>query len=267
MNTIPFEIGKTYDRQQDIHVPFKGQEQGGISTPAGFPFVFLFTGETGEQYGYKDDWTPDGVFLYTGEGQIGDMDFVRGNKAIRDHVADGKDLLLFEALGKGRGIRYKGSFACASWEMRVGSDKEGKSRKVIVFHLVLAEDISEEVPQVSTTNLDELRRMAYDASRDVAERSTREARQSFYKRSAAVRAYVLARAAGICESCKHPAPFRRHDGSCYLEPHHTRRVSDGGPDNPRSVGGICPNCHREIHHGAAGKDLNDRLELYLRGIE
>lgn len=267
MNTIPFEIGKTYDRQRDIHAPFKGQEQGGISTPAGFPYVFLFTGDTGEQYGYKDDWTPDGVFLYTGEGQTGDMEFVRGNKAIRDHAAGGKDLLLFEALGKGQGIRYKGSFACASWEKREGPDREGNTRQVIVFHLVPAEDILEEVPQSPTTSLDVLRKLAYDASRDVAERSSREARQSYYKRSAAVRAYVLARAAGTCEACKHPAPFQRSDGSHYLEPHHTRRVSDGGPDDPRWVGGICPNCHREIHHGARGKALNDRLELYLKGIE
>jgi 5-methylcytosine-specific restriction enzyme A len=229
--------------------------------------VFLFTGDTGEQYGYKDDWTPDGVFLYTGEGQIGDMQFVRGNKAIRDHAANGKDLLLFEALGKGRGIRYKGSFACASWEKGAGLDKERNTRQVIVFHLVPAVDSSGDVLQALPTALDELRRMAYDASRDVAERSTREARQSYYKRSAAVKAYVLARAAGICEACKRPAPFIRPDGSYYLEPHHTRRVSDGGPDDPRWVGGICPNCHREIHHGATGKELNDRVELYLRGIE
>ncbi len=267
MDIIPFEIGKTYDRQRDIHVPFKGQEQGGISTPASFPFVFLFTGDIGEQYGYNDDWTPEGVFLYTGEGQIGDMEFVRGNRAIRDHATDGKDLLLFEALGKGRGIRYKGLFSCASWEKRAGSDKHGNTRQVIIFHLVPTEDVSEEVPPVPTATLDELRRSAYNASRDVAERTTREARQSYYKRSAAVKAYVLARAAGICEACKRLAPFRRLDQSYYLEPHHTRRVSDGGPDDPRWVAGICPNCHREIHHGAAGKELNDRLELYLRGIE
>jgi 5-methylcytosine-specific restriction enzyme A len=103
---------------------------------------------------------------------------------------------VFEALGKSRGIRYKGSFACASWEKRARPDKRGNTRQVIVFHLVLTEDISEEVSPTPNATLDELRRMAYDASRDVAERSTREARQSYYKRSAAVKAYVLARAAG-----------------------------------------------------------------------
>jgi len=83
MAELPFELGRIYDRQRDIHARFKGQEQGGICTPAAAPFVFAFTGDTGEQYGYKDRWTDDGVFQYTGEGQVGDMQFIRGNKAIR----------------------------------------------------------------------------------------------------------------------------------------------------------------------------------------
>ena len=78
-----FEVGQTYNRRQDIHDEFGGQQQGGISTPTA-PFIFLFTGEMGEQYGYEDGWS-DGVFLYVGEGQRGDMEFVRGNKAIRGH--------------------------------------------------------------------------------------------------------------------------------------------------------------------------------------
>ena len=39
------------------------------------------------------------------------MEFVRGNRAIRDHALDGKDLHLFQALGKGEGYRYVGRFA------------------------------------------------------------------------------------------------------------------------------------------------------------
>jgi 5-methylcytosine-specific restriction protein A len=93
----PYEVGRTYNRREDIHAKFGGQQQGGISTPDGAPFIFLFTGEIGEQYGYADGWS-EGVFLYVGEGQRGDMEFIRGNKAIRDHAMNGKELLLFEAL-------------------------------------------------------------------------------------------------------------------------------------------------------------------------
>ena len=75
----PFEIGMSYNRQVDIHQKFGGQERGGIATPEGVPFVFLFTGESGSEYGYTDGWREDGFYGYTGEGQVGDMQFVRGN--------------------------------------------------------------------------------------------------------------------------------------------------------------------------------------------
>jgi 5-methylcytosine-specific restriction enzyme A len=266
MKEPTFEFGKIYDRREDIHTQFKGQEQGGISTPINSPFIFLFTGDTGEQYGYRDDWTKEGVFLYTGEGQIGDMEFIRGNKAIRDHAGDGKDLLLFEAVGKGKGVRFEGQFACASWETTTGPDKLGNPRKVIVFHLVPAEELPTE-SRIPSASLDQLRRDAYDASRDVTERSATEGRRSYYERSAEVRVYILARAAGVCESCRKPAPFLRPGGAPYLEPHHTRRVSDGGPDDPRWVAGICPNCHKEIHYGSDGVSLNRKLQDYVRTVE
>jgi 5-methylcytosine-specific restriction enzyme A len=88
---LPFKAGSLYHRQRDIHHVYGGQERGGIATPDEVPFIFLFTGESGGQFGYRDGWQPNGLFAYTGEGQRGDMAFVRGNRAIRDHVAGGKD--------------------------------------------------------------------------------------------------------------------------------------------------------------------------------
>jgi 5-methylcytosine-specific restriction protein A len=61
-----FEVGQLYDRRREIHEPYGGQQQGGISTPREHPFVLLFTSQTGEQYGYEDGWEENGVFLYTG---------------------------------------------------------------------------------------------------------------------------------------------------------------------------------------------------------
>ena len=57
------------------------------------------------------------------------MEFVRGNKAIRHHSINGKELLLFEAL-KGKGdYRYAGKFDCAGWHMRDARDKDGATRE------------------------------------------------------------------------------------------------------------------------------------------
>lgn len=240
-----------------------------ISTPSAWPFVFLFTGESGEQYGYRDGWDENGVFLYTGEGQVGDMGFVRGNQAIQDHAVNGKDLHLFRSLGKGQGYCYEGRFACSSWEYRKGVDVNGDERRAIVFHLVQPEEAEEATaaPKLGSATLGQLRQRALDAAVEPGQKDPKEARRLYHQRSAAVRAYVLARADGTCESCNSPAPFSRENGTPYLESHHTRRLSDGGPDDPRRVGAVCPNCHREVHHGADGDAKNERLKQYLVVLE
>jgi 5-methylcytosine-specific restriction enzyme A len=87
------------------------------------------------------------------------------------------------------------------------------------------------------------------------------AKRNVYERSREIRAYVLARANGHCEACSRPAPFVTISGTPYLEPHHIRRLGDGGPDDPRFMGAVCPNCHREIHHGANGPSINERLQI------
>ncbi|MDN3276891.1 HNH endonuclease signature motif containing protein [Frankia sp. RB7] len=269
---IPFEVGSLYHRQRAIHQVFGGQERGGIATPSGFPFVFLFTGESGQQFGYSDGWRPDGIFAYTGEGQSGDMEFVRGNRAIRDHLADGRDLLLFEATKTKGSYRYLGCFAFAGWETKDAIDREGESRKAIVFELIPVAEVgpapeaSEEEVYLKEKSLAELRALALAAAA-TPKFPSKESQRTYYARSIKVKAYVLRRANGICEACKKAAPFFRKDGSPYLEPHHIKRVADGGPDHPVSVGAVCPTCHRLIHHGAEGAGVNQQLEVYVAEVE
>ncbi|CAA9567759.1 MAG: hypothetical protein AVDCRST_MAG19-2446, partial [uncultured Thermomicrobiales bacterium] len=86
-----FGITQVYNRR-DLHARYGGQHRGGISTPQRHPIVRLFTGEAGEGHGYEDGWVGDGVFQYSGQGQVGNMKFERGNRAIRDHALTGKDL-------------------------------------------------------------------------------------------------------------------------------------------------------------------------------
>jgi hypothetical protein len=62
-----FEVGKSYMRRQ-LHDKYGGQRQGGISTPAKHPLIFLFTGGGGEKWGYRDHWAVDGTFRFSGEG-------------------------------------------------------------------------------------------------------------------------------------------------------------------------------------------------------
>jgi len=265
-------VGKTYYRKHLVEL-YGGQIQAGIWTPKEFPVIFIFSGDSGTQYGYKDGWTDDGVFKYTGEGQIGDMTFTGGNKAIRDHCIIGKDLLLFEDPGKGKGVRYEGLFECADYEELDGTDKEHNKRKLIVFNLVPVstsaihgsmDGQSTTTPSKSLT-LEELRQAAYKAANNTGSKTKQSnTKKSWSERSDKVRDYVLARANGICEVCDQKAPFVREDGSPYLEPHHTKRLADEGPDHPAWVGAICPNCHRRIHSGQDGVALNKNLQARLK---
>lgn len=127
-----FEVNQVYKRS-DLHDSFGGQRQGGISTPAKHNIILIFTGQSGEKHGYKDEWQ-DGLFYYTGEGQLGDMSFVRGNLAIRDHVKRGKELHLFSTLGNAQ-ARYDGQLEFKDYRYQDGPGTDGAMRKMIVFEL------------------------------------------------------------------------------------------------------------------------------------
>lgn len=271
-----FEAGMIY-RRRALHERYGGSWQSGITAPAHHPIVFVFTGETGEQYGYKDGWQPDGSFLYTGEGQVGDMTLTRGNRAILDHAANGRDLHLFKSTARGE-VQYCGQMVCAGYEQVPNvPDREGNRRIAIVFRLVpfgaVAEpDLSfvsgEERPQPAglwSAPLADVRARALEGP--PADATPGQAMRTVYQRSEAVRAYVLRRAEGVCEGCGQPAPFVTPAGRPYLEPHHTRRLSDGGPDHPRFVIALCPTCHRRAHHAADGHAFNAGLVQRLESIE
>ena len=101
--TVPsvFIENQLYNRKRDIHDKYGGSAQSGISPSAKFPYIFIFSGKSGHQHGYKDGWENPHVFSYTGEGQSGDMGFNRGNLALNDHKKNGKRVFLFEADGRG----------------------------------------------------------------------------------------------------------------------------------------------------------------------
>lgn len=266
-----FEIGRVYSRS-DIHMRYGGQEQGGISTPAEYPFIMLFTGESGEKYGYRDGWGPDGTFQYTGEGQVGDMQFKGGNLAIRDHARNGEDLHLFQYVSSDS-VQYVGQMVYAGHKLAGGvPDRNGNSRTAIVFYLVPMQSLGEvqqQTPVDSSGNevrrswyweapLHEVRAAALEHQQK--EMKPQQARRNVYHRIEAVRVYVLRRANGCCEGCGQPAPFKRPDGQPYLELHHTRRISDGGPDHPQWVIAVCPTCHRRAHYAEDAETFNESLK-------
>ncbi|CAN7654162.1 HNH endonuclease [Rhizobium sp. LjRoot254] len=81
-------------------------------------------------------------------------------------------------------------------------------------------------------------------------------------------AWVLVNAKGICERCEEAAPFNRDDGEPFLEVHHIRPLSEGGPDTTDNALACCPNCHRRLHSGQDRATLkSDLIKRLARIVE
>lgn len=133
MDKLLFIPDSTYKRSS-LHDQFGGNRQGGISPSAKFPFIFIFSGKSGAQYGYKDGWDNKNVFSYTGEGQEGDMQFVKGNLALREHKEKGKRIFLFESDGS-TFVKFVSEMEFYDADYFETPDKNGINRVGIRFFL------------------------------------------------------------------------------------------------------------------------------------
>lgn len=131
LQETPFIQNKIYKRTV-IQDRYGGSRQGGIAPCASFPYIFIFSGDAGHQHGYKDQWENDNVFSYTGEGQVNDMAFIRGNLALRDHIKNGRRVFLFIYVAKGL-VRFESELEIVDFDFFQGPDREGKQRTAIKF--------------------------------------------------------------------------------------------------------------------------------------
>ncbi|MDZ4745640.1 MAG: HNH endonuclease [bacterium] len=134
MLQLPFIPGQIYNRRRDIHAVYGGNWQSGIAPSKDQPYIFIFTGKSGHQHGYEDGWDNPSVFSYTGEGQAGDMEFVRGNLALRNHVLNGKRVLLFEFEITGY-VRFVNELQVFDSDYFESHDTAGNKRIAIKFFM------------------------------------------------------------------------------------------------------------------------------------
>lgn len=146
------EPGDTIKRTE-LHSGYGGSGQGGISPSRKTPNILIFTDRSvGDQHGYHDRW--EGTTLhYTGEGQHGDQQMTHGNRAIRDHVDEGRALQVFE--GSSGEVSYVGEFALdaaqPSYTSRAKETGGGPYRDVIMFRLLPIGGIQSEGRTLSET--------------------------------------------------------------------------------------------------------------------
>lgn len=123
-------------RRKELHETYGGRRQGGISPCAESKNVFLFMDKKrGAANGYIYDGVhKDGSLHYTGEGQHGDQQMAQGNRAIRDHRREERDLHVFDVE---KGVaRHLGEFEYVRhYDADAPPRGGGEDRKVIVFVL------------------------------------------------------------------------------------------------------------------------------------
>lgn len=131
MDKLPFIPDHIYHRRSEIHRVYGGNWQGGICPSGSFPYIFIFTGNSGQQHGYQDGWDNPAIFTYTGEGQDGDMNFMRGNLALKDHKENGKRVFLFEFFKRGY-VKFNSEVEVQDIDFDT-KDFNGKDRRIIKF--------------------------------------------------------------------------------------------------------------------------------------
>lgn len=125
--------------RQELNAAYGGGIQGGMLTPAGGRYIFLFSDPVpGSVYGYTwDGWENENLdtFFYTGEGSAGDQEFTRRNRILRDAASEGREVHLFVADGyrgtRERTHRYMGEFIVDPddpWRREDTADASGATR-------------------------------------------------------------------------------------------------------------------------------------------
>ncbi|WP_178915176.1 HNH endonuclease signature motif containing protein [Natronomonas gomsonensis] len=260
-----FSMGDQYLRKE-LHNQFGGQRQYGISTPKDHSFILVFTDTESEEHGYRDHFRDDGIFIYSGEGRVGDMTMDGGNERIRDHHENNDSLHVFELVAEQNGAdvhSYVGEYEHIGHYWEEDYDDNDDLRDVIRFKLapVGGPDLEIEESEARDLSEEELFERAKQAtsSAQTTSSSSTETERRNYTRSNVVKEFALRTADGVCQGCKEKAPFKGKDGNWFLEVHHLHRRSDGGPDDPENVIALCPNCHRRRHHGKDGDEFNEKL--------
>ncbi|WP_263465012.1 HNH endonuclease [Pseudomonas aeruginosa] len=214
---------------------------------------------------YDDRWIND-VLHYTGMGQVGPQTLeFNQNRTLSESPTNGVAVHLFEVFIK-RVYTYIGEVVLAGVPYQEQQlDVEGNDRSVWVFPLQLKAGCLPEIPDTTLKALEKIKekKARYLSDSEIeklakqqgqARVGTRNVSATQYQRSPWVAENARRRAKGRCELCGEPAPFKRKDGTSYLETHHIEWLANGGADTVENTVALCPNCHRKMHIINESKD-------------
>jgi len=132
----PLTLGAVYKRA-DLHSRFGGSRIAGIVPAKHEPLVLLFHTEEPAHQFYRDGFGADGLYWYCGEGTSGDMSWSAGNRAVRDHMQQGRSLMFFERFRRKGGLwRFSFVMQFVRFKEEERPDARGQRRRAFVFGLL-----------------------------------------------------------------------------------------------------------------------------------
>lgn len=134
----------------ELHARYGGRQQAGIGPSSKVAAVLFFVASPAKRRpGIYDGWDDDGLLNYVGEGQVGDQRLAQGNKAVLNHVEDGRSLEGF--LADGSSVLYLGEFRLVDHYFTDAPDRDGELRQVVVFRLRPMSSVPAVIPKTPFT--------------------------------------------------------------------------------------------------------------------
>jgi len=226
---------------------------------------------------YDDKWKGD-ILHYTGMGSKGDqsLSFMQ-NRTLSESGSSNVEIHLFEVFEE-KEYFYQGQVKLKSkpYQERQ-TDENGDSRSVWMFPLELINNSPARIDFKTIESLGSVKKkktskIAPNRLKEMVENqpkstpSKRTTTSETYERDEKVVRYALLRSDGFCELCDKPAPFKKKDGSPFLEVHHIDFLSNGGDDSIDNVSALCPNCHRKMHALAIQSDISKLKSKALKKL-
>lgn len=258
-------FGKTYSNAEIAEI-FGCSPQGGMRRSHKTNTLVLLAKH--HRALYNDQWTEDGILYYTGEGKRGNQKLNKQNKTLANSNESDINVFLFESFEDNIYYFSGEVYLAEKWYEDQELDELFEMRKVFKFplkrktanNLIISEDIliKCEKQKNKKISLLPLKTVKALAKKNGSKISKRQALATNYYRDPYVADYTKRRAKGICDLCNLQAPFKNKLGEDYLEEHHVKMLSQGGPDEIYNTVALCPNCHRQIH---INKDITDQKKL------
>lgn len=283
-------LGETFKDRDAIWRVYGGQKMAGIGCLSD-GILSAFSDDNGP---YADGRIPDTDWIaYVGDGLSGDQKITDGNELMAEYQSAGRPLRYWHKPFR-KHFSFETWAVIVQRRLRWGVGANGEPRREFLWVLapvpsperetwpqeVLAaleadigelhddtgdyrpSDIDLEARDVAESGKDAYRRLTQKAEANAQRRSQlmKPTLADRYVRDPSARAAVMTRAQRSCESPQcagHPEELTTA-GMPILQIDHVRDLAKGGPDIPRNMIALCPNCHALKTYGV-NRDKLQRL--------